>query len=199
VESRRGAKGGGLVRLRAVGSGRQGPWRTPGSLPRGVAFGLLDAAVFLAAALYVGWLQGRFWAAVPLVGSALLLEAQPATVLSLALGFPPLAGAAISVLGNLAPLPFMALTFQALVRRWPWVDHRLRRAQRLARRYGHYGLPVLVLLSPFLGAYACAAIGYAMGWPRWPTLGATVVGMVGSVLLIAYGGHWVAGLFTHRW
>lgn len=171
--------------------------RSPRTIWHGVLYGLLGAAVLFAAALYAGWRQGMFWSTLPLIGTALVLEAQPGTVLSIALGFHPLDGALISVIANLMPMPLIILNFQGIIQRWPWAERRVRRAQGWARRYGHYGVPVLFVLSPFLGAYACVAIGYGMGWRPLPTVGAIMAGMLTSVLLIAYGGHWVAGLFTH--
>ncbi len=155
------------------------------------------ATGFFAAAFYLGMTQTKIWMALSIIGTSIVLEAQPGVAASIALGFHPLAGAVISILANLIPIPLLLLTFHEITTRWLWAGRKVERAERWSGKYRHYGVGALVLLSPFLGAYLCIAIGHATGWKPFTVLLATLIGMVGSVLFISYGGHWVIGWFIH--
>lgn len=161
-----------------------------------VLLGILSSFIFFVSALAIGFLQHRFVATLPLIGTSILLEAQPGVAASIALGFHPLVGSAISVLSNLIVVPLLLLTFHQVMTRWRWARHKVERAKKLAGKYGKYGVGALAFLSPFLGAYVSIAVGFAMGWKMVNTLAMTMVGMLTSVLIIAYGGHWVVHLFS---
>ncbi|MCY0880134.1 MAG: small multi-drug export protein [Firmicutes bacterium] len=155
------------------------------------------AAVFLAAAVVVGWLDGRMAETVPLIGSAIVLEAQPAAALSIPLGFGPVAGALVSILANLVPLPIMIVALPDIINRWGWARRQVERATRVTRRYQRFGVLSFVVLAPFLGAYACVAVGITLGWRMLRVLPAVMAGMVASVGLIVFGGNWAVHLFLH--
>lgn len=164
---------------------------------RRLLYAIAIATGFFAVALYVGITQTKIWMALSLIGTSIVLEAQPGVAASIALGFHPLAGAAVSISANLIPIPLLLLTFHEITTRWHWARRKVERAERWSRKYRHYGVGALVLLSPFLGAYLCVAIGHATGWKPYTVLLATLIGMVASVLFISYGGHWVIGWFIH--
>ncbi len=161
-----------------------------------VMLGILSSLIFFVLALGIGFFEHRLLETLPLIGTAILLEAQPGVAASIALGFHPMAGAMISILSNLILVPWLLLTFHQVVTRWRWARHRIERAKKLAGKYGKYGVGALTFLAPFLGAYVSIALGVAMGWKVLNTLTMTMVGMLVSVFIIAYGGHWVAHLFS---
>lgn len=148
-------------------------------------------------ALWIGLYTKNLEATLPLLGTAVLLEAQPAAAASIILGFSPLPGAILSILGNLLPLPLLWFTFRHILARWPWARHKVQRAQNWSKPYRKYGVGALVVLSPFLGAYVCLSIGTGLGYKPFPTFAAVLVGMLGSVLAIVYGGHWLTTLWNH--
>ncbi len=152
---------------------------------------------FLTLCLGIGIQQRRLAATCGLIATSVIFEAQPAAVASVALGFGPWTGAMISVLANLIGLPMILVLFPELVRRWKWVRRQLLKAQRRVIRFGRHGVWALVLLSPFLGAYASVVVGYSFGWQRLRVLTATVMGMVASVAVLTVGGHWAVMLIVH--
>ncbi len=160
-------------------------------------YGSSAAVVLFAVALIVGTLHQTAWQTLSVIGTSVLLEAQPAAVASVALGFGPITGAAVSILANLMLIPLLILGFDKIVSRWHWARHKVEKAKRWAKKYGRYGVGVLAVLSPFLGAYLCIAIGIGTGWKPLPTFLATFTGMLASVFLLTYGGAWVVSLFTH--
>lgn len=157
--------------------------------PEKLTVALVMAVVLFAACVALGMHAGRVRATLPLVGTALVLEAQPAAVASVALRFHPLDGALISVLGNLIPIPVLMVAFHEIVARWRWAKRLADRSVKWSERYGRFGVPVLIVLSPVVGAYVALAMGYGLGWRPRMTLLATLAGMCGSVLAICYGGH----------
>lgn len=167
------------------------------TLPYRIMLALAAGVALLGMTLLLGYHAGLFLPTLPLIGTSILLEAQPGVIASIPLGFHPLTGAFISIMANLAPIPVMMVTFRVVVARWSWAHRMVDRSQKWSRRYGKYGVPVLVILAPFLGAYVSIAMGYGMGWKPLTTLASTVIGMVASVLILSYGGHFVVSLFTH--
>lgn len=158
------------------------------SFTRRLIYGLLAGGLFFLGALLVGLAEGKLISTVSLIGTSIILEAQPAAVASLPLRFHPLSGALISILGNLIPIPVMMLTFDEIVHRWSWVRKRLQKAEVWSQKYGKYGVWILVPLSPILGAYVCIGLGYVMRWNPRLMLGSVLIGMVLSSFLITYGG-----------
>jgi uncharacterized membrane protein len=161
---------------------------------RAEVFYLLTSFGLFVAALLLGWQTGMFWQTFPLLGTSVLLESQPGAVASVALGFMPWSGGIISILGNVMVIPILLVFFRQVIQRWNWARNKIRQAQKWADRYERYGVGALIFLSPFLGAYVSIAIGYAMGARPLPTFAATFTGMVISVTLIVYGGHWIVKL-----
>lgn len=167
---------------------------TPRTLKSEILYGAVSAGL-LGTAIAIGWQQGMLWQTFPLLGTSIALEAQPGAAASVALGFLPIPGAAISVLGNLIFIPIMLIASRQVLSRWPWARRKLSQARRFSERYGKYGVGVLFVLAPFLGTYVSIAIGYAMGARPIPTLATTLAGMITSVLLIVYGGQFILHLF----
>ncbi|WAH38298.1 small multi-drug export protein [Alicyclobacillus dauci] len=163
--------------------------------PKALAAGAGGALVAFFAAFAVGYAQGKVWATLSLIGTSILLEAQPAAVASVPLGFHPVTGAIISILANLIPIPLLMLTFDELIRRWGWANRRLKKAEKWSHKYGKYGVWILTILCPFLGAYVCITIGYAMRWKPTLVFLSVSLGMAASAFLIAFGGHSVSRIF----
>ena len=160
-----------------------------------VFYGLAAALLLFVAAFCTGLSQGKVVSTLSLIGTSLLLEAQPSAVASIPLGFHPLVGAVVSILANLIPIPLLMLTFNEIVNRWKWANRKLHKAEKWSLKYGRYGVWILVPLSPFLGAYVCIAIGFAMRWRPLMIFSTVTLGMVASTFLISYGGHWAVRLF----
>ncbi|TDY51384.1 putative small multi-drug export protein [Alicyclobacillus sacchari] len=176
--------------------GRQmGPTAVRSAFVRGLMYGVAVAFVFFAAALGVGISQGKVVPTLSLIGTSIVLEAQPAAAASIPLGFQPFTGAVISILANLISLPIMMFAFGEIVHRWKWARKRLQKAERLSQKYGRYGVWILIPLCPILGAYVCMAIGYLLRWNTALVVTSILIGMISSTFIIAYGGWAIVGLF----
>ncbi len=163
-------------------------------LSHALLMGIAMSLLFFLSAMWLGLAHGGPTLTLSLIGVSLLLEAQPAAVASIPLGFSPFMGAAISILANLIPIPLMMLTFDQVIRNWPWMRRRLRRADRWSSKYGRYGVWVLSVLTPFLGAYLCVVVGFGLRWHAIRIFASVTLGVVASTFLIAYGGHWLVRL-----
>lgn len=151
--------------------------------------------MFFIAALLVGLNRGTMVATLSLIGTSIVLEAQPAAAASIPLGFHPFFGAIISILANLIAIPIMMFAFSEIVHRWTWARRRLQKAERWSAKYGRYGVWILTPLSPVLGAYVCLTIGYIMRWNPALVLTSILIGMISSSFIISYGGHFIVALF----
>ncbi len=158
------------------------------SFSRRLLVGLSFGALFFALALFIGLLVHKVAATISLVGTSVALEAQPAAVASLPLRFHPLAGAMISILGNLVPLPVLMLLFDEITNGWSWMKRILRKAELWSDKYGKYGVWILLPLSPVLGAYVCIGIGYLMRWKPRLIVRSVLIGMILSTFIITFGG-----------
>ncbi len=134
--------------------------------------------------------------ALSLIGVSIVLEAQPAAVASLALGFHPIPGAVISILANLILIPLMVFGYAQIIARWHWLQKRLDKANKWAMKYGRYGVWVLLPLTPLIGAYMCIAFAHILRWSIGRSLVSTTLGVMWSTFLITLGGHWVLQAFT---
>ena len=155
---------------------------------RRLTYGVLLSVLFLLGALVVGFIEHRLPATLSLIGTSVVLEAQPAAVASLPLRLPPFSGALISILGNLIPIPILVFVFDEILNHWTWVRRRLQKAETWSKKYGKYGVWVLIPLSPILGAYVCIGVGYIMRWNSRLVLCSVLIGMVLSSFMITYGG-----------
>ncbi|MFB5191857.1 small multi-drug export protein [Alicyclobacillus fastidiosus] len=164
-------------------------------LIRRIVYGVCLGCVCFAVALCIGVVEGKLVSTISLIGTSLALEAQPATLASLPLRFHPISGALISIFANLIPIPMLMLTFEEIIARWSWFRRKLQKTEVWSAKYGAYGVWILALLTPVLGAYVCIGIGYAMRWDGRAVFCCVLVGMVSSSFLIAYGGDSIAHLF----
>ncbi len=160
----------------------------------GLAIGTGMAA--LMAALLLGYHLHRPVQTASLIGTALTLEAQPAAVAAAAMRYPTVPGAIISVLANLAPMPFLTLGVDLVIQAWPWAQKHVSHAHQRVQRYSRWGPVVFVLLSSFIGAYVAIAAGESLGFNPRLTFWTTVAGMLWSVTAIAVGGHWIAQILA---
>ncbi|WAH44722.1 small multi-drug export protein [Alicyclobacillus fastidiosus] len=165
------------------------------TLIRRICYGGSLGLLFFLGALCIGLYEGKLMSTVSLIGTSIVLEAQPASLASLPLRFHPAAGAMISILANLIPIPLLILTFDEMIARWSWIRRKLQKTERWSRKYGKYGVWILIPLSPILGAYVCIGIGFALRWNIRFVVLSILIGMVCSSFLIAYGGESVAHLF----
>lgn len=158
---------------------------------RRFTYGLSLGGLFFVVAWWVGWLEGRHLATWSLIGTAIVLEAQPAAAESVAFRMHPLPGAIISILGNCIFIPALALMLREIIERWAWFHRKLKKAEVWSNKYGKYGVWILVPLSPVLGAYVCIGLGYLMRWNARLVMVSVWVGMVVSTFVITYGGETV--------
>ncbi|WP_041695445.1 small multi-drug export protein [Alicyclobacillus acidocaldarius] len=158
-------------------------------------YGAAASFLFFAGSLALGLSQGRLWPTLSLIGTSIVLEAQPAAAASIPLGFDPPTGAGISILANMIAVPVLMVGLRQAIQRFRFVRRWLAKAEALSRKYGKYGVWVLAPLCPLLGAYACLAIGSILRWNPLRVLAAVVAGMVGSAFVIAYGGFALLRLF----
>lgn len=161
---------------------------------RRLIYGLFTGFIFFTGSLMIGIFEHKLVATLSLVGTSIALEAQPASVASIPLGFHPLSGALISILGNLIPVPVLVLMLDEIIHRWAWYRRRLQKAEVWSHKYGKYGVWVLLPLSPVLGSYICISLGYIMRWSPRLVLCSVLVGMFLSSFIIAYGGESVVRL-----
>lgn len=158
------------------------------SFLRRLTYGLLLGGLFFLGALSLGVIEAKVISVVSLIGTAIILEAQPAAAASIPLRVSPFSGALISILGNLIAIPVLMLTFDEIINRFAWVKRKLHKAEVWSQRYGKYGVWILVPLSPVLGAYVCIGIGYIMRWNTRLVLYSVLIGMGLSSFIITYGG-----------
>ncbi|MDI9259498.1 small multi-drug export protein [Alicyclobacillus sendaiensis] len=151
-------------------------------------YGAAASLLFFAGSLALGLSQGRVWPTLSLIGTSIVLEAQPAAAASIPLGFDPSTGAGIAILANMIAVPILMVGFREAMHRFRFVRKRMEKAEAVSRKYAKYGVWILAPLCPLLGAYACLAIGSVLRWNPLRVLGAVVVGMVASAFIIAYGG-----------
>ncbi|WDL95553.1 small multi-drug export protein [Alicyclobacillus sp. ALC3] len=168
----------------------------PGNFRQVLGLSVVLGLVFFVAAWWIGIADGAPMRALSLIGVSIVLEAQPAAVASLALGFHPIPGAVISILANLILIPLMVFGYAQIIARWHWLQKRLEKANKWAAKYGRYGVWVLLPLTPLIGAYMCIAFAHILRWPTGRSLVSTTLGVIWSTLLITLGGHWVLHAFT---
>jgi hypothetical protein len=160
-----------------------------------LTYGILFGILFFVSSLIIGLAEHKIVATMSLIGTSLTLEAQPAAVASIPLRFRPFSGGAISILANLILIPLLMLILDEIILHWSWLRRRLQKAEIWSRKYGKYGVWVLVPLSPVLGAYVCIGIGYVMRWNHGLVLCSVLIGMVASSFIITYGGESVVRVF----
>lgn len=163
--------------------------RTPTRLRWKLLFAIALSLLFVVAALLVGWMHGRRAETLPLIGISVLLEAQPAAAASIPLGFKPIVGGTVSILANFILLPILAITIREISTRWKWVSRKIQKGEKHTAKFSRFGVWMFVLLSPFLGAYLCLAIGLGLRWPQVRVMTSITAGMIVSTLFVAYGGH----------
>jgi hypothetical protein len=163
----------------------------------------MSSVVLFALTLFIGihytnvWGNTSVWRILSLIGTSILLGAQPAAVTSLALGFHPFMGAVLSILANLIPVPILMLAFNEIIDHWKWLNHKVKRIQQWSRKFGHHGVGLVSILSPFIGSYVCIAIGDGLDWNPMTTLVATFSTTILSVFVITYGEQWLIAFFGH--
>ena len=167
--------------------------------------GLADALVHA-----LGWLPG--WFVVLLISVIPFVELRG----SLPVGYlvyhmPILETAALSIIGNMLPIPFILWYFpriEAFFRRWAWWDRNLdklflrtrRRARASIVRYGPAFLLVFVAIPiPTTGAWTGALIAYLFDLPRARSfvvilVGVIVAGAVVAALVVGATTLWWLGL-----
>jgi hypothetical protein len=164
-------------------------------LLRRVAVAALAGGAMLAMALGIGAKVGMTWESLPLIATGLVWEAQPAAAASIALGFPPWAGALVSCLANAAPIPLLLAALPTILTRWQWARIRVEHARGRVRRFLPWGLWALALAAPWLGTYLTLSLGITMGLSRRRAASTVIAAMAVSVAIICYGGTSVVALF----
>lgn len=153
-----------------------------------IGYGIAISLIFIATALFIGIIHDGLQRTLYLIAISIVFEAQPAAAASIPLGFHPFIGVTVSILSNLILIPIILLTLNGL-ERLKWVHQKMEHAKKWTTRYQKYGVFALTLLSPFLGAYVCIAIGFGLQWSYTRVLLSVAIGVVLSSFIIGYGGH----------
>jgi len=161
-----------------------------------LVYAIIGSILLSGMTLYVGMLYARPWKVFSLIGTSVLLGAQPAAVASLALGLHPLTGGVISVLSNLIPVPIFMVAWDTLLDHWKWLHAHVQDIQKWSYRFGRRRQVMVALLAPFIGSYACLAIGDGLQWRARTTLLVTFSTTIISVFAITYGEHWLLHLLS---
>ncbi|QQE81316.1 small multi-drug export protein [Alicyclobacillus sp. SO9] len=161
-----------------------------------MVYGIILGFLSFLSAVFLGFIQGKLVATFSLIGTSIVLEAQPAAVASLPLHFHPFSGAVISILGNLVVVPVFSFTIEEIINRWKWIRKKLQKTERWSHTFEKYGAWALIPLSPVLGAYVCIGVGHLLRWKRRRVLTNVLIGMVVSTFAITYGGHSIFMLLT---
>jgi uncharacterized membrane protein len=111
------------------------------------------------------------------------------------LGIPWYCAFLLSVLGNILPVPFLLLFFDALSKLayrtkrgrqfTEWLYRRTRRQSGVIEKYGHLGLIFFVAIPlPGTGAWTASLAAHLLGMKFWPTLISIILGVIGAGIIV---------------
>lgn len=133
--------------------------------------------------------------AVFVVAALPIVELRAAIPLGVALGMDPWEAMFIALPGNLLPIPFILLGLEPVTRflrrrlgmqrAIDWIYRRTRARSGTVRRYGWWGLMLLVALPlPGTGAWTGAAVASFLGYRFRPAMLALSAGTVLAALIV---------------
>ena len=136
-----------------------------------------------------------------LVSMIPIIELRGALPIGVGMGLSPLVSAAISVIGNLLPVPFL-LWLVPKIFDWlrdkkytkkiiAWFEKKAEKNHKTIDKYGWLGLYILVAIPlPGTGAWTGALVSSCFKMKFWPSILAIVAGVItaGAIILgITYG------------
>lgn len=136
-----------------------------------------------------------------LVSMVPIIELRGALPIGVGMGLSPLVSAAISVIGNLLPVPFL-LWLVPKIFDWlrdkkytkkiiAWFEKKAEKNHKTIDKYGWLGLYILVAIPlPGTGAWTGALVSSCFKMKFWPSILAIVAGVItaGAIILgITYG------------
>ena len=130
-----------------------------------------------------------------------VIELRGALPIGVGMGLPPLAAAAIAIIGNLVPIPFILILLQKIFdfmrdkkhtkKLVAWLEKKADKNRAKIDKYGWLGLILLVAIPlPGTGAWTGALVASCFKMRKKPamlaiTAGVFIAGII--VLLITYG------------
>lgn len=136
-----------------------------------------------------------------LVSMVPVIELRGALPIGVGMGLAPLLSAAISIIGNLLPIPFL-LWLVPRIFDWlrdkkhtkkmiAWLEKKAEKNKKTIDKYGWLGLYILVAIPlPGTGGWTGALVASCFKMKFWPSLLAIIAGVItagGIVLAITYG------------
>ena len=130
-----------------------------------------------------------------------VIELRGALPLGVGMGLPPLAAAAIAIIGNLVPVPFILILLQKIFdfmrtkkhtkKLVLWLEKKAEKNRTKIDKYGWLGLIILVAIPlPGTGAWTGALVSSCFKMRKKPSMLAITAGVIIAgiiVFLITYG------------
>lgn len=130
-----------------------------------------------------------------------VIELRGALPIGVGMGLPPLAAAAISIVGNLVPIPFILILLQHVFnflrdkkltkKLVAWLEKKAEKNRTKIDKYGWLGLILLVAIPlPGTGGWTGALVASCLKMKKKPAMAAITAGVIIAgiiVLLITYG------------
>lgn len=157
--------------------------------------GLSASTILLLLAFTIGTLTNGWTATTSVVVPGIIFEVFVAALASIPLGFDPVSGALIAAISNMILAPFLLVSFELLIHKTPWLNKKLKKAERIGKKYGKYGVWVLVPLAPFVGVLVGIAVGVALRFRPMYILLTLSIGVTLAAFLTTFGGDGIKSLF----
>ncbi len=130
-----------------------------------------------------------------------VIELRGALPIGVGMGLPPLAAAAIAIIGNLVPIPFILILLQKIFdfmrtkkhtkKMVLWLEKKAEKNRTKIDKYGWLGLILLVAIPlPGTGAWTGALVSSCFKMRKRPSMLAITAGVIMAgiiVFLITYG------------
>ena len=146
------------------------------------------------------------YGAVFLVSMIPLIELRGSVIVGTAFGLPWLNVLALSIVGNLIPIPFILIfgekliawlkTLPMLSRLTNWYEARLMSKSTTIQKYAFYGLWAFVGIPlPGTGAWSGSLIAVLLDVPPKKAFAAVICGVLTAGIIMTIGSRGVVGLF----
>lgn len=130
-----------------------------------------------------------------------VVELRGALPIGVGMSLPPLLSAAIAIIGNLVPIPFLLLLVPKVFdflrdkkytkKFIAWLENKADKNHKTIDKYGWLGLFILVAIPlPGTGAWTGALVASCFKMKFWPSMLAIIAGVIAAgaiVLAITYG------------
>lgn len=146
------------------------------------------------------------YGAVFIVSMIPLIELRGSVIVGTAFGLPWLNVLALSIVGNLIPIPFIIIfgekliawlkTLPVLARFTSWYETRLMSKSATIQKYAFYGLWIFVGIPlPGTGAWSGSLIAALLNVPPRKAFPAVICGVLTAGIIMTIGSRGIAGLF----